>query len=167
MKFFKYPLILIGLGLIVIVFFWDDIKKLFNLLRDKTMVKFNMNVNNPFNIRNNAANKWQGKTTPKGAPFEHFDTIENGIRAGIKLLKNYMNNKEKRTIRSILTTYAPNSENDTNGYINFVSKETGFDPDKILSADKETIWKLSQAMCKMENGYTLNRANYETAWSMA
>jgi hypothetical protein len=167
MKFFKYPLFLIGIILVILVFFWDDIKKLIKKLRDMTIVKFKMNVNNPFNIRTNAANKWQGKTTPAGAPFEHFDTIENGIRAGIILLRNYITKKRLTTIREILTTYAPNTENDTRAYISFVEKESGFDPDQTLAADKETIWKLAYAMCQMENGYKLNREDYERAWKMA
>lgn len=44
--------------------------------------------------------------------------------------KNY--GKRDRTLRQLITRYAPPSENDTAGYIKFVSEKTGINPDKEI-----------------------------------
>lgn len=166
MRFLKYTLIIFSLIGILIAFFYDDVKQLFNKVKKTAMVKFNLNVNNPFNIVANAANKWNGKTTKEGATFESFDTIENGVRAGIKLLKNYISKLGRNTVRSIIEHYAPRTENDTENYIAFVCREMDVKPDQVLTADKETLWKLSEAVCKMENGFELSRDLYDKGWKL-
>lgn len=167
MKYFKYLLIPIALLIILAVFFWDDTKKIVNKISNKMQVKFGSNTNNPFNIKAQKANVWVGKTTKEGATFESFDLLENGVRAGVKLLKNYFNKYKINTVRGIITRYAPSTENNTENYIRFVSKEMGVTEDQILQPDKETLWKLSHAICKMENGYELSREVYEVAFKMA
>jgi len=160
---------IISVVIIIAVLFWDDIKTLLSKFKntDKmSTVKFKSNTNNPFNIKANKANNWQGKNTKEGATFESFDSIEYGIRAGIKLLSTYFNKYKLNTIEKIIPRYAPPSENDTAGYIDFVSSETGFQSDQPIDWTKENIWKLSHALCKMENGYNLNREDYETAWQL-
>jgi len=166
MKYFKYLLFPLALITILAVFFWDDLKVLITKAKHMTQAKFHTNTNNPFNIKANAANKWQGKTTVKGATFESFDTLENGVRAGIKILKTYFEKHNLKTIQSIISRFAPNNENDTQNYVNFVSDQMKTPPDVQLTFNKETIWKLSKAIAKMENGYELNKANYEAAWKM-
>lgn len=166
MKYFKYPIMLIFLIGVISVFFWDDVKQLFTKISNKMQVKFHSNVNNPFNLKAVAANKWNGKTTKEGATFESFDTLENGVRAGIKVLKTYFSKYNLNTVAKIIPRFAPKNENDTEGYIKFVCSELGVERNEMLSADKETLWELSSAVCKMENGYELSRQTYETAWQL-
>ena len=167
MKFFKYPLMIIAACLLLIVLFWDDIKSFYTKISNKMQVKFGTNTNNPFNIKANKANKWQGKTTKEGASFESFDTLENGVRAGIKILKAYFSKYGLNTVRGIITRFAPSNENNTENYIKFVSTQLGVTADAELTPDKTTLWKLSRAVCKMENGYDLNLDVYEAAYKLA
>jgi len=166
MKLFKYPLFIIAIILLLIALFWNDIKSFYTKIRNKMDVQFNTNKNNPFNIKANKANKWKGKKTKEGATFESFDTLENGIRAGLIILKAYFSKHNLKTIQGIISRFSPADENDTQNYINFVSDQMKIAPDETLSPDKETLWKLSKAMSKMENGYNLKREDYENAWKL-
>lgn len=166
MKFLKYPAMLIGLGLIIIVFFWDDLKSIYTKFSNKMQVQFHSNTNNPFNIKANAANKWNGKTTKQGATFESFDRLENGVRAGIKILKTYFEKYNIETVQGIITRFAPSTENNTAGYIKFVCREMGVTETQRILPDKETLWKLSKAICKMENGYELSKESFEAGYGL-
>lgn len=79
-----------------------------------------MALNNPFNIRCNPANKWLGKVTPPLSSFEHFDTLEHGIRAGLILLANYRHNYGCDSVADFVSRFAPSSENPTKNYIRYV-----------------------------------------------
>lgn len=115
-----------------------------------------MKQNNPFNIRVNKANKWLGKV-PTTNGFEAFDTMEHGIRAGIKLLQNYYTKKGLNTVTDIIKVYAPTIENDTNHYIEVVCQHTGFKPNEVINLmNRDTITRLAEAMIFMEQGVWLN-----------
>lgn len=111
-------------------------------------------TNNPLNIRFNAGNKWKGqKGEHKG--FCVFLHESYGIRAGYKLLTNYIANGYN-TIRSIVSRWAPPSENNTEIYVSFVCSETFLEPDEVLTDcsihDYWTKIIILQAMAKMESG---------------
>ena len=73
--------------------------------------------NNIFNIRAGRA-QWLGMTgTCKG--FVEFETREHGIRAWLVLMRNYRRRYGCRTIRQIVTRFAPPSENNTERYIRY------------------------------------------------
>lgn len=110
--------------------------------------------NNPLNIRK--GNNWQGERQPQtDKEFEEFSCMVYGLRAGFKLLKNYMTRAPRcNTIRTIISRWAPESENDTLAYIDFVSKESGINPDmKIDFRECEKMLLIVQAMCQMESRY--------------
>lgn len=109
---------------------------------------------NPLNIRFNAGNKWKGQTGEyKG--FCVFSSESYGIRAGYKLLTNYIANGYN-TIRAIVDRWAPPSENNTENYMSFVCWETFLEPDDILTDntihDYWTKILILQAMLLMECG---------------
>ncbi len=80
------------------------------------------NSNNPMSLRA-TKDKWQGETgTTEG--FCMFDTLTNGTRAGC--LNMVHQAKSHNTITKLITAYAPPSENDTEAYIRFVTKFTGY-----------------------------------------
>mgnify|MGYP007069895038 CR=1 FL=1 len=112
-------------------------------------------MNNPFNIRFSARNLWLGQLTSENG-FCSFDSIENGVRAFVKLLYHYYYRRNLRSIRSIISVYAPRTENNTENYIKFCTKQVF--PDSILSCDDETLksrsqlFKLSIAMYRFESG---------------
>ena len=89
--------------------------------------------NNPFNLRPLSRDQFTGTTGQKQALksgvsigyFTVFDTLDNGIRAGMLNLKNYFNNKKLYTIENIIQTYAPGgspgqTSDSTQRYINRV-----------------------------------------------
>ena len=130
--------------------------------------------NNPLNIRL-SKDKWQGQINGKGnidgnsslsseraggeAVFCVFSSIELGWRAAFVILcKTYYGKYKLRTIRGIVTRWAPPKENNTPAYIRHVSDYTGIGPDRDLGDPQThpTNWLLiGYAMAVMENGKTL------------
>lgn len=109
--------------------------------------------NNPGNIRiSNIA--WKGKVpvsqNTDGA-FEQFTTLEYGISALVNNLLAY-HKKGLNTIEKIISTWAPSSENNTKAYINSVTQRTNLAANKILTTDKDTLYKLTKAISYHENG---------------
>ena len=130
--------------------------------------------NNPLNIRL-SSDKWQGQINGKGnidgnsslsseraggeAVFCVFSSMEYGWRAAFVILcKTYYGKYKLRTIRDIVTRWAPPKENNTPAYIRHVSDYTGIGPDRDLGDPQThpTNWLLiGYAMAVMENGKTL------------
>ncbi|MBR0651344.1 hypothetical protein GXW78_16850, partial [Roseomonas terrae] len=86
---------------------------------------------NPGNIEHNPANKWQGLADPPLEPaplngsrrrFARFVSHEYGIRALAVLLTTYQDRHGLRTIRGIVSRWAPGNENDTDAYIAAVAR---------------------------------------------
>ncbi|RON82417.1 structural protein [Pseudomonas chlororaphis] len=86
---------------------------------------------NPGNIDYNPANKWQGQLPPNPVlerRFARFDTPENGIRALGKVLLTYQRKHGLRTVKAIISRWAPAVENDTAAYVRAVEANTGTRP---------------------------------------
>ena len=130
--------------------------------------------NNKLNIRL-SKDKWQGQINGKGnidgnsslsseraggeAVFCQFSSMEYGWRAAFVILcKTYYGKYKLRTIRDIVSRWAPAKENNTPAYIRHVSDYTGIGPDRDLGDPQThpTNWLLiGYAMAVMENGKTL------------
>jgi hypothetical protein len=109
-------------------------------------------INNPGNVRISSTG-WQGKLTPSRDPeFETFDTPEHGLRAVARILLTYFEEYKLNTIEGIIAKWAPDSENDTDAYIDDVSDRTGFDSDQVLTPDAPTLTALVKAITFHENG---------------
>lgn len=77
--------------------------------------------NNPGNIRFNPANDWVGQVGSDEQGYAKFDKPENGIRAMGILLGNYYTRHGLGDVRSIITRWAPPSDdNPTASYIDHV-----------------------------------------------
>lgn len=88
---------------------------------------------NPGNIEHVPANKWQGLADPPSdGRFCRFVSHEYGIRALALLLTTYQDRHGLRTIRQIVTRWAPGHENDTTAYIAHVARRMGRTPDQPL-----------------------------------
>lgn len=109
--------------------------------------------NNPGNIKYNGI-AWRGLATPPSdGIFCVFNQPHDGIRALARLLKNYNRMYGLRTINSIITRFAPTSENKTAAYINSVARAMKRDPHELLDLDKpEIMLTLMQAIIRHENG---------------
>jgi len=85
--------------------------------------------------------------------FQTFANDDEGIRALAHQLQLYENRDGLRTIRGIISKYAPGNENNTAAYIANVSKATGLGADQQLDPTSvEQLAKLIVAITKQENG---------------
>lgn len=108
--------------------------------------------NNPMNIRISNST-WKGEIKGHDSAFETFDTVENGIRAGAKLLLNYFDKYKLHTLHVIINRWAPSNENDTGAYINDVSRRMNIHPDAIIDLhNKDLMTSLVMAIIAHENG---------------
>lgn len=123
--------------------------------------------NNPLNIR--IGNVWLGEVDKPTDPcFEQFCTIEYGLRAAFVILRRYIRRYGHNTIRSIISTWAPNTENNTDAYVQRVASHVKMDADTpIKYEDTETMCKLVYAMCLVECGQEVDRTKIRKAYNMA
>lgn len=119
---------------------------------------------NPFNIDYDPNVKWQGlvgiETGVPSPRFCVFKTAQFGIRAGAKVLLTYQTHDGCKTIRQIITRFAPGVENNTAAYIAAICaalKAAGLsdDPDAEIDVDTSAVMTvLVNAIIAHENsGY--------------
>ena len=135
------------------------------------MVPRGIRNNNPLNIRK--GNNWKGERPhQKDKEFEEFESMTYGVRAGFKILRNYMTGYGGKTaclntVRLIVRRWAPPTENATERYIDFVAKEMGIQPtDTISFRDKKTMVNLVNAMIFVECGQRVTRDIIESAYDL-
>lgn len=108
--------------------------------------------NNPYNLRETGQD-WQGQTGETRG-FTDFDSPYAGTRAADRVLQTY-GKSDISTIDEIVSRYAPSNENDTQGYIKFVSEQTGIPSSQPIDlGDPVTRSKILAAIGKMESGQT-------------
>lgn len=109
--------------------------------------------NNPGNIRKSAT-KWQGLADTQLDPdFCTFKTPAYGIRALARNLMNYQSQDGCRTIRQIVSRWAPPSENNTGAYVAAVASGVGVEPDDDVDVDTAAVMlPLIKAIILHENG---------------
>lgn len=123
--------------------------------------------NNPGNIRHDK-DKWQGEVIPStDKSFKQFENIYYGYRAMIKLLQNYSKLRGCKTLRQMVTRYAPPNENNTENYIKRVSKQTSINPDvEVNIYDKDEMCRIVAAMIFVENGIKANMEDIYKGWDL-
>lgn len=122
--------------------------------------------NNPLNIRFSASNDWAGKGNNNGTGFENFDTADHGFRAGIKLMRNHINNGND-TLPSLISKWAPEGDNnDPVQYAQAVSKQTGIPLDaKLNPNDPQQMKAVAKAMAAQEGyGAPVSDSQLNRAW---
>lgn len=109
--------------------------------------------NNPGNIRRNS-DPWQGLAERQSdVEFFTFKDSIYGIRALARTLIAYQDKHSLRSIRQILTRWAPPVENNTNAYVRAVATQTGFDADQPLDMHNfDQLKPLIEAIIQHENG---------------
>lgn len=109
--------------------------------------------NNPGNLRRNG-DPWQGLAKRQGdVEFFTFKTPIYGIRALARTLIAYQDKHELRSIRQIISRWAPSVENNTNAYVRAVVADTGLDADQPLDMHRfEHLLPLTKAIIHHENG---------------
>jgi hypothetical protein len=105
--------------------------------------------NNPGNIRFGKFAQQTGATGRDDKGFAVFQSMEDGVKAAIKLLEGYAA-KGVDTVRKIISKWAPANENNTSAYIDAVAKKLGISADAHLSGDQ--LGGVAQAIFQHENG---------------
>lgn len=111
--------------------------------------------NNPLNIRVGKSD-WQGldpapETVDK--EFCQFTHPYFGIRAGAKLLRNYVEIYNIADIDRIVQRFAPHTENNVRAYTSFIVRKTGFGAKDRLALHKTNVMeRLLAAMIQFETG---------------
>lgn len=122
--------------------------------------------NNPLNIR--IGNSWFGEVeNPTDKEFEQFVSMKYGLRAAFVLLRRYIKRYGLRTIRDIISRWAPASENNTRAYINDVCRWTDISElEELAFEDKTTMCYLVWAMARFETGYSIDYSDIFDAYDM-
>lgn len=108
--------------------------------------------NNPGNVMK-GDDSWQGEVQGNDPRYVTFATPEAGIRAMAKTLLTYQDKHGLDTVESIVSRWAPATENNTVAYTTSVAKEMGVKPgDPLNLHDTATLSKLTRAMIRVENG---------------
>lgn len=138
---------------------------------EKKQVPRGIRNNNPLNIRKGS--NWKGeRPNQTDKQFEQFVSLEWGIRAAFKLLRNHISGFKgtrpaMNTYRKIITMWAPPSENATEEYINYVCRQCNAQPSDIIDPDnrKQMVW-LAREMAFVECGQYIDMQKFESAWDL-
>ena len=117
--------------------------------------------NNPLNIRH-SSDQWEGaRKEQTDQSFVQFESMAYGYRAAWKTLESYWKHFHRTgqyyNVTSIITRWAPPSENDTEAYIRTVLRLTSLGgkenlPQPSRGVDTERLVRLIQAMTTVECG---------------
>lgn len=110
---------------------------------------------NPFNIRFAKSNNWKGQIGSDEKRFCRFESMDYGLRAGVILLRNYIEKNKLRDVSSIIKRFAPHTENNTSAYIRYCSNvlvNQGLSTSD-LSFDSLAFDTLCMAICFYESRY--------------
>lgn len=105
--------------------------------------------NNPGNIRDNQQNDWLGRVGKDDKGFVIFDKPENGIRAIVRTLDSYAR-RGINTVGEIISTWAPDVENNTASYVAHAAKKLGKSPGDAVS--RAEYAELIEVIILHENG---------------
>ena len=122
---------------------------------------------NPGNIRRSRVS-YRGEVHPSRDPdFKQFSSMAWGYRAMFVLLHTYSLRHGCRTLRSIISRYAPPEENNTEAYLRRVADATHLLPDEPLSTtDGAVMTAVVAAMSEVENGVQPSMQEIWGGWQL-
>lgn len=83
------------------------------------------------------------------------------------LLHTYRVKHDCRTLREMISRWAPSSENHTENYIEAVSSRTGMAPDREVDTEsRETMIPIVAAMSAVENGVSAQLSDVRAGWKL-
>ena len=90
-----------------------------------------------------------------------------GYRAMFVLLHTYRVRNGCRTLRAMISRYAPPSENNTESYIRTVATAAGISPEQNLNTDDRAVMvKVVAGMSRVENGVPAVMPDVEAGWDL-
>lgn len=125
---------------------------------------------NPLNIR--VGQDWQGEVPEAQRngekAFEVFETTAHGFRAGAVILRGYQKKHGLKTIKAMISRWAPPNENDTLKYIALVSSRVGVTPEQQVDFnDYHVAFAMLKAMAFVECGVEFDDADINKGLEMA
>ena len=122
---------------------------------------------NPGNIRI-TKDKWVGlKEVQEDKSFFQFKEMKWGYRALIRTLQNYRKKHGCRTLADFIKRWAPETENNTSGYVNRVCSEMQVRSTYVPDVDDEaTMCAFAAAISRVENGVPAVIADIEKGWEL-
>jgi len=123
--------------------------------------------NNPGNIRRSKV-RYRGEVQPSRDPsFKQFESPAWGYRAVFMLLHTYRVRHGLRTIREMISRWAPPSENRTEIYIRAVADAVGIADDRpVDTRDRTTMLRMAAAISRVENGTAADMDDVERGWEL-
>lgn len=122
---------------------------------------------NPGNIRISGT-RYKGEVVPsQDTAFKQFTSMAYGYRAMFVLIHYYCRVLHLKTVRQIISRYAPPSENHTESYIRHVADAIlrGPDSEIDLSSMDEMVLMVA-AMSRVENGVPANIDEVIEGWKL-
>ncbi len=120
--------------------------------------------NNPLNLRQTNIDWKHESGKDFDSAFEEFDSMVWGLRAGLRNMRTWFE-RGNQTIEKIISVWAPESENDTESYIQYVSEKSGIPRDAVIEWEKDTFYPIVAAMCKIESQFDCDYELYKDAWN--
>lgn len=121
---------------------------------------------NPGNIRRGKT-RYKGETQGCDAAFKSFATMQWGYRAIFVLLHTYAVRYGLRTIRGMISRYAPPEENDTRNYVNTVAALSKTDADRLIDTLRaEDMIPIVEAISRVENGIDADKEQVLRGWEL-
>lgn len=121
---------------------------------------------NPGNIRNSSV-RYLGEKESTDIAFKQFESMTWGFRAMFVLLDTYRIRYGLRTLQQMIERYAPPSENDTTGYVNFITRRTRIaDISTVDTRNEKMMVPLVTAMAAMENGSDPDAEDVRKGWEL-
>lgn len=127
--------------------------------------------NNPLNIVRGC--NWKGLAKIQtDSRFCQFESMAYGLRAAFLLIRNYMTGRcadrvRRTSIQSIISRWAPSSENATGNYIRFVAQKSGVGRyDKVSWSDRSSVVAIVHAMAWFECGVNMDIEPFYSAYDL-
>ncbi len=133
------------------------------------MVKMSRGLrnNNPGNIRRGNFRYKGERPKSEDLAFRQFESVEWGYRAMFVLLHTYQTKHNCRTLRQMISRYAPPVENNTENYIRRVVHTTHLAADREISTlDGAVMTSVVAAMSEVENGVNPDMAAIWRGWRL-
>lgn len=136
-------------------------------MSEKIKLTRGLRNNNCLNIRISSDN-FLGEIKPStDKAFKQFKTAAYGYRAAFKILSTYIDKYGLNTIEKMIGRWAPENENNTEGYISTVCSRSHIDRDEIISSDnKDQMVPIVAAMSYVENGIPAEMEDVEDGWKL-
>lgn len=116
----------------------------------KKLLARGLRNNNPGNLRFIAKSPWNGQVGDDGEGYGVYSTMALGVRAAGKQLLKY-SRSGLNTVRQIIATWAPRSENDTEAYVRALSSWLNVAADQRIDVDAQ-LEEIAEGIFRHEVG---------------